>query len=55
MFFLSVDDDLMRIFAGDKLEGLLANSKMGLREGDSDFKNVRAGTGKSRIYALRSA
>jgi preprotein translocase subunit SecA len=35
MFFLSVDDDLMRIFAGDKLEGLLANSKMGLREGES--------------------
>lgn len=35
MFFLSVEDDLMRIFAGDKLETLLANSRIGLREGES--------------------
>lgn len=35
MFFLSVEDDLMRIFAGDKLEALLANSHIGLREGES--------------------
>ena len=35
MFFLSVEDDLMRIFAGDKLEALLANSRIGLREGES--------------------
>ncbi len=35
IFFLSVEDDLMRIFAGEKLEGLLANSKIGLREGES--------------------
>lgn len=35
MFFLSVEDDLMRIFAGDKLESLLSNSKIGLREGEA--------------------
>jgi preprotein translocase subunit SecA len=35
MFFLSVEDDLMRIFAGDKLESLLGNSRIGLREGES--------------------
>ena len=35
MFFLSVEDDLMRIFAGDKLEGLLNNSKIGLEEGEA--------------------
>ncbi|GJL84582.1 MAG: protein translocase subunit SecA [Micavibrio sp.] len=35
IFFLSVEDDLMRIFAGDKLEGLLANSKIGLKEGEA--------------------
>ncbi|HOO82403.1 MAG TPA: preprotein translocase subunit SecA [Alphaproteobacteria bacterium] len=35
MFFLSVEDDLMRIFAGDKLEGLLANRKIGLQEGEA--------------------
>ncbi|MFP4314024.1 MAG: preprotein translocase subunit SecA [Alphaproteobacteria bacterium] len=34
MFFLSVEDDLMRIFAGDKLESLL-NSSIGLQEGES--------------------
>ncbi len=35
MFFLSVEDDLMRIFAGDKLEALLTNSRIGLDEGES--------------------
>ncbi|MEM7679747.1 MAG: preprotein translocase subunit SecA [Pseudomonadota bacterium] len=34
-FFLSVEDDLMRIFAGDKLESLLSNKSIGLREGES--------------------
>ena len=35
IFFLSVEDDLMRIFAGDRLEALLANDKIGLKEGES--------------------
>jgi preprotein translocase subunit SecA len=35
MFFLSVEDDLMRIFAGDKLEALLANTRIGLKEGEA--------------------
>ncbi len=35
MFFLSVEDDLMRIFAGERLESLLANSHIGLQEGES--------------------
>ena len=35
IFFLSVEDDLMRIFAGDRLEALLANTKIGLKEGES--------------------
>ena len=35
MFFLSVEDDLMRIFAGDKLEALLGNSRIGLQEGEA--------------------
>lgn len=35
MFFLSVEDDLMRIFAGERLESLLANSRIGLQEGES--------------------
>lgn len=35
MFFLSVEDDLMRIFAGDKLESLLGNSRIGLQEGEA--------------------
>lgn len=35
IFFLSVEDDLMRIFAGDKLEALLNNSKIGLEEGEA--------------------
>lgn len=34
IFFLSVEDDLMRIFAGDRLEQLL-NSSIGLQEGES--------------------
>ncbi len=34
VFFLSVEDDLMRIFAGDRLETLL-NSSIGLQEGES--------------------
>ena len=35
MFFLSVEDDLMRIFAGDKLEALLGNRNIGLQEGEA--------------------
>ncbi|MGH1399059.1 MAG: preprotein translocase subunit SecA [Alphaproteobacteria bacterium] len=35
IFFLSVEDDLMRIFAGDRLEALLNNSKIGLEEGEA--------------------
>ena len=35
IFFLSVEDDLMRIFAGDRLEGLLANKRIGLKEGEA--------------------
>ncbi len=35
MFFLSVEDDLMRIFAGDKLESLLSNRNIGLQEGEA--------------------
>ncbi|MGQ0526735.1 MAG: preprotein translocase subunit SecA [Alphaproteobacteria bacterium] len=35
MFFLSVEDDLMRIFAGDKLEALLANPRIGLQQGEA--------------------
>jgi len=35
MFFLSVEDDLMRIFAGDRLEGLLNNTKIGLEAGEA--------------------
>ncbi len=35
MFFLSVEDDLMRIFAGDKLEGLLSHNKIGLKDGEA--------------------
>lgn len=34
IFFLSVEDDLMRIFAGDRLEQLLT-SRIGLQEGES--------------------
>ena len=35
IFFLSVEDDLMRIFAGDKLEALLANKRIGLKKGEA--------------------
>ena len=35
MFFLSVEDDLMRIFAGQQLEGLLANKRIGLEDGEA--------------------
>ncbi len=35
MFFLSVEDDLMRIFAGDKLEALLGSDKLGLEDGEA--------------------
>lgn len=35
MFFLSVEDDLMRIFAGDRLEALLSNKRIGLQEGEA--------------------
>jgi len=35
MFFLSVEDDLMRIFAGDKLEALLGSNKLGLEDGEA--------------------
>ncbi len=33
IFFLSLDDDLLRIFGSDKLDGML--SKLGLRDGES--------------------
>ena len=32
-FFLSLDDDLLRIFGSDKLDGML--SKLGLKDGES--------------------
>lgn len=35
MFFLSVEDDLMRIFAGQQLESLLSNKNIGLQEGEA--------------------
>lgn len=35
MFFLSVEDDLMRIFTGEKMESLLNNSRIGLKEGEA--------------------
>jgi preprotein translocase subunit SecA len=35
MFFLSVEDDLMRIFAGERMESLLNNSRIGLKEGEA--------------------
>ena len=35
IFFLSVEDDLIRIFAGGKLETLLANQRIGLEEGEA--------------------
>ncbi len=35
MFFLSLEDDLMRIFGSDKMEMLLAHKHVGLREGEA--------------------
>ena len=35
IFFLSLDDDLMRIFGAEKLGPLLAHRKIGLKEGES--------------------
>ncbi len=35
LFFLSVEDDLMRIFAGQKLEALLSNKHIGLEDGEA--------------------
>ncbi len=35
IFFLSVEDDLMRIFAGDRMESLLNNQNIGLQEGEA--------------------
>ena len=35
IFFLSLDDDLMRIFGSDKMEMLLGNKTIGLREGEA--------------------
>ncbi len=35
IFFLSVEDDLMRIFAGDRMESLLNNQNIGLKEGEA--------------------
>lgn len=35
IFFLSVEDDLMRIFGSDKMEMLLSNKTIGLKEGEA--------------------
>jgi len=35
IFFLSLEDDLMRIFGAEKLEPLLAHRKIGLKEGEA--------------------
>lgn len=35
IFFLSLEDDLMRIFGSDKMEMLLANKQIGLQDGES--------------------
>ncbi|MDH5722805.1 MAG: preprotein translocase subunit SecA [Alphaproteobacteria bacterium] len=35
MFFLSVEDDLMRVFAGERLEALLTHQNIGLEEGEA--------------------
>ena len=35
MFFLSLEDDLMRIFGSEKMEMLLGNKQIGLREGEA--------------------
>ncbi|MCB9965115.1 MAG: preprotein translocase subunit SecA [Rhodospirillales bacterium] len=34
-FFLSLDDDLMRIFGSDKMEMLLSNKNIGLKDGEA--------------------
>ena len=34
MFFLSVEDDFVRIFAGDKMDNLLNNERVGLEKGE---------------------
>jgi preprotein translocase subunit SecA len=35
VFFLSLEDDLMRIFGSERMETLLAHKKVGLREGEA--------------------
>ncbi|PCI56867.1 MAG: preprotein translocase subunit SecA [Alphaproteobacteria bacterium] len=35
IFFLSVEDDLMRVFAGQQLEGLLNSKRIGLEDGEA--------------------
>jgi len=35
IFFLSVEDDLMRVFAGQQLESLLTSKRIGLEEGEA--------------------
>lgn len=35
IFFLSLEDDLMRIFGAEKMEALLGNKTIGLREGEA--------------------
>ncbi len=35
MFFLSIEDDLMRIFGSERLEGLLMHRQIGLRDGEA--------------------
>lgn len=35
IFFLSLEDDLMRIFGSDKMEMVLANKNIGLRDGEA--------------------
>ncbi len=35
IFFLSVEDDLMRVFAGQQLEGLLKSKHIGLEDGEA--------------------
>ena len=35
IFFLSVEDDLMRVFAGQQLEGLLKSKRIGLEDGEA--------------------
>ncbi len=35
IFFLSLEDDLMRIFGAERMESLLANKQIGLRDGEA--------------------